>query len=317
MTTQTPLTTVTTSQTLSTTQSTITSSVTITTTQNPTTTTVTQTFSTTITQTTITTTQNPTSTMTTQTLSTTVTNTMTTTQNPTTTTITQTLSTTVTNTMTTTQNPTTTTINQTLSTTVTTTTQNLTNTTTTTQSIINNYYVQFSFPLNISDGDNITDDELTTELTSIFINALGISSNQISITISTSKSGSRAVMVQVRFFSTASVSADNLLLSTQTQLANPNSQLRQAPLTSQLNQNSIANIGQYYTCSNGVVQESPCTTSTTSATSQSGTSLSTILLASIIPSVFVFVLLIVVAFFLIRYVRSPSFRPRPSRFDRF
>jgi hypothetical protein len=252
--------------------------------------------------------------MTTQTLSTTVTNTMTTTQNPTTTTITQTLSTTITNTITTTQNPTTTATTQTLSTTITTTTQNLTNTTTTTQSIINNYYVQFDFFLNISDGNNITDNQLATQLTSIFINALGISSNQINITISTDISRSRAIMVQVRFFSTASMSADSLLSSTQTQLADPNSPLRQAPLTSQLNQNSIVNIERYYTCPNGVVQESPCTTSDTS---QSGTSLSTILLASIIPSVFVFFLLIVAAFFLIRYIRGPSFRPRPSRFDRF
>jgi hypothetical protein len=294
MTTQIPLTAVTTSQTLSTTQSTITSSITITTTQNPTT----------ITQTTITTTQNPTSTMTTQTLSTTVTNTMTT----------QTLSTTVTNTMTTTQNPTTTTITQTLSTTITITNENLTNTTTTTQPLINNYYIQFSFSLSVSDGNNITDSQLATELTSIFINALGISSNQISITISTGTSRSRAVIAQVRFFSTASVSADNLLSLTETQLADPNSQLRQATLTSQLNQNSIVNIERYYTCSNGVVQESPCTTSDTS---NSGTPLSTILLASIIPSVFVFFVLIVVAFFLIRYIRRPSFRPRPSRFDRF
>jgi hypothetical protein len=281
MTTQIPLTAVTTSQTLSTTQSTITSSITITTTQNPTT----------ITQTTITTTQNPTSTMTTQTLSTTVTNTMTTTQNPTTTTITQTLSTTITITN-----------------------ENLTNTTTTTQPIINNYYIQFSFSLSVSDENNITDSQLATELTSIFINALGISSNQISITISTGTSRSRAVIAQVRFFSTASVSADNLLSLTETQLADPNSQLRQATLTSQLNQNSIVNIERYYTCSNGVVQESPCTTSDTS---NSGTPLSTILLASIIPSVFVFFVLIVVAFFLIRYIRGPSFRPRPSRFDRF
>jgi hypothetical protein len=281
MTTQIPLTAVTTSQTLSTTQSTITSSITIMTTQNPTT----------ITQTTITTTQNPTSTMTTQTLSTTVTNTMTTTQNPTTTTITQTLSTTITITN-----------------------ENLTNTTTTTQPIINNYYIQFSFSLSVSDENNITDSQLATELTSIFINALGISSNQISITISTGTSRSRAVIAQVRFFSTASVSADNLLSLTETQLADPNSQLRQATLTSQLNQNSIVNIERYYTCSNGVVQESPCTTSDTS---NSGTPLSTILLASIIPSVFVFFVLIVVAFFIIRYIRRPSFRPRPSRFDRF
>jgi hypothetical protein len=196
---------------------------------------------------------------------------------------------------------------------LTTTTQNLTNTTTTTQSIINNYYVQFSFALNVLD-ENITDNQLATQLTSIFINALNISSNQINIVISTDISRSRAVMVQVRFFSTASVSADNLLTSTLTQLADQNSQLRQANLTSQLNQNSIVDIQRYYTCPNGAVQGSPCTTSDTS---KSGTSLSTILLASIIPSVFVFFLLIVVAFFLIRYIRGPSFRPRPSRFDRF
>ena len=121
-------------------------------------------------------------------------------------------------------------------------------------------------------------------------------------------------IVQVIFFSTASKSADNLLTATQTQLANPNSQLRQSSLTSQLNQNSIGNIKRYYYCSNNVPQESPCTTNHVST---SGTLLSTILLASIIPSVFVFFVLIVATGFFIKYIRGPSFTPRTSRFDRF
>ena len=195
-----------------------------------------------------------------------------------------------------------------------TTTQNRMNTTMTTQPIITGYSVQFSFPLNISDG-NMTDNQLVSELTSIFINALGISSNQINITVITRMARiMKSATVQVRFFSTAYRSADDLLISTEAQVANSSSQIRQSNLTAQLNENSIVNRKRFYSCPNNIVQESPCTTTSTST---SGTSLTTILLASIIPSIFALFLLVIAAVFLIKYFRGPVFKPRTTRFDRF
>jgi len=135
------------------------------------------------------------------------------------------------------------------------------------------------------------------------MNALGIWSNQIDITISSRALRSRSITAQVRFFSTATTSADSLLTSTRAQLANSSSALRQADLTSQLNETSITNIKQYYTCSNGVVQESPCASNDSS---NSETKLSTILLASIIPTVFVVVILATVVFFIMKRRRSYS-----------
>jgi hypothetical protein len=241
--------------------------------------------------------------------------TTTTTQNPTTTTASQTLSITTMTAETTTNSLltiTTTTVNLIM----TTTSQSLTTTTEiiTTQPIITNYYIQFSFPLNVSD-QNITDTQLVSQLMSIFTTALSIASNQLNIIITTGLSRTtKRIVAQVRFFSTNTESADDLLTQTQKQLADPSSKIRQQTLTSQLNENSIENVQRYYTCSNGILQQSSCTTSETST---SGSSLSVILIASIIPSVIGFILLIIVAFLIVKYIRGRPFKVRTTRFDRF
>jgi hypothetical protein len=204
--------------------------------------------------------------------------TTTTTENPTTTTVNQTLSTTtmITETEKLTANST----SQILSTTtvhliMTTTNQTLTITTVikTTQPVLNNYYIQFSFSLNVSD-QNITDNQLVSQLISIFTTALNIASNQLNIIITTGVSRvAKHVVAQVRFFNTNTGSADDLLTQTQKQFADPSSKIRQQSLTSQLNPNSIENIQRYYTCSNVIIQQSPCTTN---GISKSGSSLSVI-----------------------------------------
>jgi hypothetical protein len=141
---------------------------------------------------------------------------------------------------------------------------------TATQMILNNYYIQFSLSLNVS-NENITDTQFISELTFIFTIALSITSNQLNISIITETTSD--IVAQVRFFSTATESADSLLIQTQEQIANPFSKIRQQSLTSQLNPNSIENIQRYYTCSNVIIQQSPCTTN---GISKSGSSLSVI-----------------------------------------
>ena len=161
-------------------------------------------------------------------------------------------------------------------------------------STVDNYYIQFYLSLNIFNG-NIVDAQLATQLTSIFINALDISSDQINITIIAHTPGSQTITSQVRFFSTTSISAESLLILTQTQLAVANSKLRQANLTSQLNQNSVMNISRHNIYSKRAFQES---LSLPNDSSKSGTKLSIILLTLTISSVAIFLLFIITAVFM-------------------
>ena len=187
-------------------------------------------------------------------------------------------------------------------------------TATTTRPLITNYYVQFSFPLNVP-NDTSNDTQLVDQLMSVFNRALNVPSNQINITITNRVlRNSRPVTVQVRFFSTAAESADNLLTRTRAQLDNSSSEFQRDSLTAQLNSSSIENIKQYYICSNGAVQESPCTADEIFKT---GSALTTVLLASIIPSIFGVIILAIMGFMITRYIRRPSLKPRTSRFDRF
>jgi hypothetical protein len=190
---------------------------------------------------------------------------------------------------------------------------------TTTQPILTNYYIQFSLSLNISD-ENITETQIISQLISIFTTALNIQSNQLNIAITTDTTS--YVVAQIRFFSTNTESADDLLTQTENQLGNSSSKIRQQSLTSELNENSIENVQRYYICSNGIVQQSSCTTSETStstltSTSTPGSSLSVILIASIIPSVIGVILFIVLGYLVIKYIQGPSLKVRTSRFDRF
>jgi hypothetical protein len=189
---------------------------------------------------------------------------------------------------------------------------------TTTQSVLNNYYIQFSLILYVS-GSNITNSQLVSQLIYIFTTALNITSNQLSIIITTGVSQTvERVVAQVRFFSTATQSADDLLIETERQLNNSSSYIREQNLTSALNETSIQNIERYYICSNGITQQSTCTTiQTTIQTTTSGSSLSVLLIASIIPSVIGFISFIVWGFLFVKSFGRTPFKARTRKFERF
>ncbi|CAF3030118.1 unnamed protein product, partial [Rotaria sp. Silwood2] len=151
-------------------------------------------------------------------------------------------------------------------------------------------YIRFTLSFSTNDG-NQTRIQLVLRLLAIFTSALGIHSNQINITMTMPLTRTFInVVTQVHLFDSATESADSLLTRIRQQLANPSSALRRDELTSQLNNESISDVRRMYICESNTEQETPCGATTTTQ-STSASSLRTILLATIIPSVIGAVLL--------------------------
>ncbi|CAF2834201.1 unnamed protein product [Rotaria sp. Silwood2] len=171
--------------------------------------------------------------------------------------------------------------------------------------ITTNAYIRFTLSFSMNDG-NQTRVQLVSQLLAIFTSALGIHSNQINITVIIPLIRTLVnVVAQVRLFDSATESADSLLAKIRQQLADPSSALRRDQLTSQLTNESISDVRRMYNCGGSTEQETPCGAPTTTH-STSTSSLTTILLATIIPSAIGAVLLDAVIVFIVRRLRQSS-----------
>jgi hypothetical protein len=133
--------------------------------------------------------------------------------------------------------------------------------------------------------------------------ALGISPNRIGITVLTTETvrTTARFLAQVRLFSVATESADQLLTRIRQQLNDSTSEIRRQNLTSQLNENSIRDVQTFFQCDSGVLQNAPCIASSNS--------LLLTLLAAIIPSVVGVILITTAVIFIILYMKK---RPRKT-----
>ena len=176
--------------------------------------------------------------------------------------------------------------------------------TTTIPTILTNFYIQFTLSSLVVDR-NQTAYQLSIELVAIFTSSLGIYSNQINISVTIALSRILpSAKAQVRLFNSALESAESLLIRIRQQLADPKSLLKNHQITSQLTDQSISDLRNIYVC-NRTEQETPCQTS--SATQSKWTnSQTTLLLATIIPCIVGAILIGIIIFLVIRYLRQKS-----------
>ncbi len=184
--------------------------------------------------------------------------------------------------------------------------------TTVTPAVTTNFYIQFTLSPIINSG-NSSAYQLSIQLLAIFMSSFGIYSNQINITIIIPLArASTNNNAQIRIFNNALESAESLLTRIRLQLADSSSSLRNHEITSQLTDQSISDIRRIYICDGNIEQQTSCQTATT-AQSVSTNPQTSVLLATIIPSVIGGLLIISIVIFMIIYLRKRSGKSSSSR----